>query len=341
MPFEGVFKTKNKTYIKDGNTFIPLNLTPRVYEKCPSSNMKFIDDTPVCKITFNNIWDKKKYVEQFKDLKTIIDYDEWIDIVYEKYWKKETPDPTIVYLDIETIDLNNRKFPEPHKAEAPITHIQLMNGKTGKIVILYLKEPSNELKEKYKDVKFIKCNNEYQMLDYYSKIIKKWNPTIITAYNGRLFDFPYIFFRAKKLKFDINNLSPLNETTFKVEFKNNQTGEYKKYYDISKLNEFLRTQNLDDWKLVEFELNAKGVYHIDYLDVFKKFMFEDQPSYKLEYIAYKFLGEGEGKVNYGEYSSIFEFYEKNYDKFFEYAIQDPKVIYNLENKLKLIELKFF
>jgi DNA polymerase elongation subunit (family B) len=70
-------------------------------------------------------------------------------------------------------------------------------------------------------------------------------------------------------------------------------------------------------------------------------MFEDQPSYKLEYIAYKFLGEGEGKVNYGEYSSIFEFYEKNYDKFFEYAIQDPKVIYNLENKLKLIETLVF
>jgi DNA polymerase elongation subunit (family B) len=256
--------------------------------------------------------------------------------VNKNYWKKELPNPRIMFLDIETIDLNDRRFPQPHIAGAPITHIQIMDSYTKKVIILYMQEPSEKVKEKHQNVKFVKCNNEYEMLDKFTKILHKLNPSIITAYNGNLFDFPYIFFRSMKLKFPIERLSPLNEVTFRMEFKNRKTSEYKKYYDLSKLKEFLSKENLEDWKLNMFQINVKGMYFLDYLEIFKVFTYEDLPSYKLEYLAYKFLKEGEGKVNYGQYSSIFEFYEKDYDGFFEYAIQDPIVLDNLENKLKLI-----
>jgi DNA polymerase elongation subunit (family B) len=179
------------------------------------------------------------------------------------------------------------------------------------------------------------------MLLKFTKINKKLNPTIITAYNGDLFDYAYLFFRSLKLNFNVDEFSILNEVSFRAEFKNKNTGDFKKYYKLNDVKRFIRENNLNDWKLVEFVFKPKGQYCIDYLKVFKKLVYEEQPSYKLEYIAHKFLETGNGKVDYGEYSSIYEFFEKDYDKFFEYAIQDPIVILNLENKLKLLETLSF
>jgi len=337
--FEGIFKTKKGFFERVDHNFNQLNLENKVYEKCfkKDEECKYTyalnDKLKLAPITFKNAYEKNNYIKNFKDLKPVYGFDEWIEYTNKKYWKKEIPKPKIMYLDIETIDLNNRKFPQPHLAEAPVTHIQIMINNT--IIILYIKEPSKEILENHKEVKFIKCVDEKDIFLKFSMIVNKTNPSIVTAYNGNLFDFPYLMFRAMKLGFSFENLSPLKEVSFRIEFKHKSNGEYKKYYDLSKLKEFL-LENLTDWKIVSFQLNVKGQYWIDYLELFKTFMKETLPSYKLEYVAYKYLKEGEGKVDYGEYTSIFDFYEKDYDKFFEYAIQDPVVIKNLEEKLQLI-----
>ena len=331
--FEGIFKVKSNYYERVNHTFNKLNLTPTVYEKCQNGNLTDLKENKLCPITFKSEYEKRKYVDSFKDMKPVYSFDDWIEYVNKKYWKKEMPNPKVMYLDIETIDLNNRKFPQPHLAEAPITHIQLMIN--NKVIILYTKDPSKEILEKFKDVNFIKCNDEYTLLDRFNKIIIKANPSIVTAYNGNLFDFPYIMFRMMKLRYPFEDLSPLGEVSFRVEFKH-KNGGYKKYYKLNDLKNFIKENVLTEWKLINFKFNVKGQYWIDYLELFKTFMYDTLPSYKLEYVAYRYLNEGEGKVDYGEYSSIFDFYEKDYDRFFEYAIQDPVVIKNLEDKLQLI-----
>jgi len=339
MAYEGIFKTKKGIFVRVNNQFKKVKIPQRVYYEDEAGNYKYITgEFRLLKKEFKNNNEKKNFLAQQNSNKKIINYDPSIDYINKHYWKKEIPHPRILYLDIEVIDLNNRKFPQPHLADAPITHIQLQDSKTGKVIILYLEEPSEKIKEKYKNVKFIKCDSEFEMFNYLQKIIKKLNPSIITAYNGNLFDFAYLFFRSFKINFDISLLSPLNDYSFKCEFKNKETGEFKKYYNNMDLFQFLKENkhNLDKWKLIHFNLNLKGLYCLDYLELLKTFTYEDLPSYKLEYVAYKYLNEGEGKVDYGEYASIFEFYEKNYDKFFEYAIQDPIVLYNLEKKLNLI-----
>ena len=336
--YEGIFKTKNGIFVRVNNEFKKIKIPSRIYIEDSAGNYKYItSEFRLLKKEFKNSNIKNDFKSKNLD-KKIIDYDETIDYINKHYWKKEIPNPRILYLDIEVIDLNNRKFPQPHLADAPITHIQLQDSKTGKVIILYLEEPSKKIKEKYKNVKFIKCDSEFEMFNYLQKIIKKLNPSIITAYNGNLFDFAYLLFRSFKINFDISLLSPLKEYSFKCEFKNKETGEFKKYYKQIDLFQFLKENknNLDKWKLIHFNLNLKGLYCLDYLELLKTFTYEDLPSYKLEYVAYKYLNEGEGKVDYGEYTSIFDFYEKNYDKFFEYAIQDPIVLYNLEKKLNLI-----
>ena len=336
--FEGIFSVKNKYYERVNHKLNEITFTPKVYEKCSNGKFQYAlnDNIKLCPLTFNNQFEKNKYIKEFKDLKTVLYFDDWIEYVNKKYWKKELPKPRIMYLDIETIDLNNRKFPQPHLAEAPVTHIQIMIE--NKIIILYTKSPSQKILDKYKNVKFIKLDTEYEMFSKFAKILKKVNPSIVTAYNGNLFDFPYLMFRAMKLRFPIDEFSPLNEVSFRVEFKHKTEGKYKKYFKFIDLKEFMQKEKLEEWKIVSFQINVKGQYWIDYLELIKKFKKETLPSYKLEYVAYKYLKKGEGKVDYGEYSSIFDFYEKDYDRFFEYAIQDPVVIKNLENKLQLINI---
>ena len=340
MNFEGIFKTKAGLYERIDEKYVKLNLTPRIYE-LGNGEYSDIKGHTLIKREFKTLKEKNNYKKTYGDLKTVYDYPEWNDYVFEKRWQKETPKPRILYLDIEVMDMNNKKFPQPHIAEAPITHIQLTDSKTEKTIILYMQEPSQELKDKFKEVKFIKCNSELEMFKKFETLLQKINPSVVTAYNGNLFDFPYLYFRSRKVGYNIDKLSPLSEVRVSVEFKNKDTDEYKKYYEWDRIAEFIKKNDLRKWKIESFKFDVKGVYYIDYLEVLKSLTYEDLPSYKLEYVAYRYLKEGEGKVSYKHFNSIFEFYEKDYDGFFEYAIKDPIVLLNLEKKLYLLNTLSF
>jgi len=78
-----------------------------------------------------------------------------------------------------------------------------------------------------------------------------------------------------------------------------------------------------------------GRVSTDYLDIYKKFTFEEQPSYKLESIAELELP----KMRKLEYSgSLYELYRENFQKFVRYNIRDTEILYGFEDKLGFIQL---
>ena len=79
-----------------------------------------------------------------------------------------------------------------------------------------------------------------------------------------------------------------------------------------------------------------GVTQLDYLDLYKRFTYTNQESYRLDYIANYELGEK--KLDHDEYDTFREFYTKDWDKFVRYNIIDVQLVDKLEDKLKLIEL---
>ena len=79
-----------------------------------------------------------------------------------------------------------------------------------------------------------------------------------------------------------------------------------------------------------------GVTQLDYLDLYKRFTYTNQESYRLDYIANYELGEK--KLDHNEYDTFREFYTKDWDKFVRYNIIDVQLVDKLEDKLKLIEL---
>ena len=87
-------------------------------------------------------------------------------------------------------------------------------------------------------------------------------------------------------------------------------------------------------KHVTFDVG--GLTQLDYLDLYKKFTYKAQESYRLDYIAEVELGQK--KLDHSEFDTFKDFYTHGWQKFIEYNIVDVELVDRLEDKMKLIEL---
>ena len=217
-------------------------------------------------------------------------------------------DTRVWFFDIEVIP-KEKVFPDPHEAIHAVTQIQIYDNYLDKIIILSLDDMVDKSKfDKYDNLIFKHCHTEVSLFESFFKLMEHMLPTVITAWNGDYFDFPYLTNRAMKLQ-GVNHrrLSPIRKIT---EYKTSEGIGYQ-------------------WE---------GVYLIDMMAAYQKFIFAPQTSYALDNIAKVELGVGSGKVDYGEFDNIIDFHHGDIDKFLDYSIQDVVILKNLEEKLKLIAL---
>lgn len=135
-------------------------------------------------------------------------------------------------------------------------------------------------------------------------------PDVITGWNIGLFDVPYLVHRIQRVLGDdaVKQLSPWR-TVKQREIK------------------------INDKTLTAYDI--AGVTQLDYLDLYKKFTYNAQESYKLDYICKIELGVGKLDNPYGTFK---EFYTNDWDRFVEYNRIDVERVSQLEDKMKLIEL---
>ena len=79
-----------------------------------------------------------------------------------------------------------------------------------------------------------------------------------------------------------------------------------------------------------------GVSQLDYLDLYKKFTYTNQESYRLDHIANVELGQK--KLDHSEFDTLRISTNGNWQKFVEYNIVDVELVDRMEDKMKLIEL---
>ena len=82
--------------------------------------------------------------------------------------------------------------------------------------------------------------------------------------------------------------------------------------------------------------NIFGINVIDYMDLYKKFTYTNQESYRLDHIAFVELGQK--KVDHSEFENFKQFYTNDWQKFIDYNIVDVELVIRLEEKMKLLEL---
>ena len=261
---------------------------------------------------FQNIKAARDYIKQFEDVsgaskiygQTRFEYafiadqhQGMVDYDYEKV--------SVAVIDIEVGSENG--FPDPYEANEPITAICLKFTNSQPIVF-----GCGEYKIQEGEI-YIRCKDEYNLCKKFLEFWKDKYPDIVTGWNTKFFDIPYLVNRFRKIlgEDETKKLSPWNYITERKAYVNNR--------------------QLIDYTLV-------GVSSLDYIELYKWYApgGKSQESYRLDNIAQVELGEG--KLDYDEYDNLNALYRLNFQKFIEYNIKDVELIIKLEDKLKLVEL---
>jgi len=163
------------------------------------------------------------------------------------------------------------------------------------------------------NVRYIECKTEQDLL---TQFINWWmdttnTPEVLTGWNIQLFDIPYLVRRLSRV---------LGEKLMK---------RFSPWGLVSEKEVYISGR-----KYISYDVG--GITQLDYLDLYKKFTYTNQESYRLDHIAKVELGAQ--KLDHSEYDTFKEFYTKDWKKFVEYNIIDVELVDRLEDKMKLIEL---
>jgi DNA polymerase elongation subunit (family B) len=209
----------------------------------------------------------------------------------------------IAYLDIEVGSENG--FPEPRSANESVTAITI------KIKGNYFVFGVGDYSKHRDDVHYAQCSDESQLLRRFLDFWTRFHPDVVTGWNVQFFDIPYLINRITKLfgQEEAKKLSPWNKLGMR---------------EVT-----IRNRQEQAWDIL-------GVAILDYLELYKKFTYSQQESYRLDHITHVELGEK--KIDYSEFETLHQLYKLDYQKFIEYNIKDVELVEKLEDKMKLIEL---
>ena len=210
-------------------------------------------------------------------------------------------------LDIEVKSENG--FPDVESCAEEILLISIQDYTT-KQIRTWGQGPFNN---KQDNVIYKGYNSEYELLSAFINwwMIEENTPEVITGWNIELYDIPYLSRRLERVLGEklMKRLSPWGLVT---EDEIYIAGRKNIAYDVG------------------------GITQLDYLNLYKKFTYKAQESYRLDYIASVELGQK--KLDHSEYDTFKDFYTKGWQKFVEYNIIDVELVDRLEDKMKLIEL---
>ncbi len=154
---------------------------------------------------------------------------------------------------------------------------------------------------------------EYELLTDFINwwMIEDNTPEVVTGWNSELYDMPYLVRRISRILGEklMKRLSPWGLVTEGEVFI---AGRKNIRYDVG------------------------GITQLDYLNLYKKFTYKAQESYRLDYIASVELGQK--KLDHSEFDTFKDFYTNGWQKFVEYNIIDVELVDRMEDKMKLIEL---
>jgi DNA polymerase elongation subunit (family B) len=211
----------------------------------------------------------------------------------------------LVTLDIEV--QSEHGFPDTESCSEEMLLITIQDYATKKI-ITWGRKPFKTSKP---NSKYILCDSEHSLLENFLDWWSRNTPEVVTGWNIQLYDIPYICGRINRVLGEkaIKRFSPWNLITREEVWI---SGRKNIAYDVG------------------------GITQLDYLDLYKKFTYKAQESYRLDYIASVELGQK--KLDHSEFDTFKDFYTNGWNKFVEYNIVDVELVDRMEDKMKLIEL---
>jgi len=268
-----------------------------------------LDGIKVGSLKPGTVQDTRQFIKQYKDTDNFTVYGNhnfqycWIGDQYNDDVEYDRDLISIIYLDIEVDSQNG--FPDPEVGSEVITAITIKHKD------IFWVFGCGEYNAKKENVKYIKCDNEIDLIETFIALWRKINPDIITGWNVQFFDIPYLYNRITRVLDEktARKLSPWGRTS------------------LRKAIVLGREQQA---------INLIGTSILDYMELYKRFTYTQQESYRLDHIAHVELNER--KLSYEEHGSLHKLYSEDYEKFIDYNIKDVELVEQLEDKMKFIDM---
>jgi len=287
------------------------SFSPTLFVPCPTeSKFKTLDGNNVKPIKFSGPRDANEFIRKYE-------YVENFDVCgYERFLyqfiSNQHPDEVdydFKKLQIYTIDIevaSENGFPDVQSAAEQVLCITMKNLNTKRVDVWSTRE--------FDVPEGVNVHYQWKEDDLLKDFVNFWTqntPDIVSGWNCYFYDIPYLCRRIDRLVGDkwVKMLSPwgkVSEREIVVKGRNN------------------------------IAYNILGVSCLDYLDLYKKFTYTNQESYRLDHIAFVELGQR--KLDHSEFDTFRDFYTNGWQKFVEYNIKDVELVDRLEDKMKLIEL---
>lgn len=284
--------------------------------KTNTTQYKTIDGTSVAKLSFSSRRDMIDFLDNHKDIDNFKIYGlgkrpfelihSFINDEYPGEIKHDYSLLSVVYLDIETDSEGG--FPNIVEADKQIIAITLR--KNDQRIVLGLTQYNNTSK----NIQYFKCKDEIDLLEKFLLVWKsaQYSPDIVTGWNIEVFDIPYLHNRITRV------LGP-------------EKAQELSPFRIIEKRQFETTYGRQE------VFHPAGISILDYLNLYKKFSYTPQESYKLDHIAHMELGEKKLDFRALGYDTLDEFYKKDPQNFINYNVKDVDLVCDLESKLKFIE----
>ena len=303
----------------------PFGPTFYISSKKPQTEWTTIEGNPVDEMKFESMKEASDFIKRYDGMDQIKIHGntnyaaQYIQSVFPNEIKHDLSSIRIANFDIEVE--SDQGFPEPGPAAFEVQSIALKYFGEPTVYVWALQDCYDRYKTELdvdpEDIYFVKCDGEVDLL---LKFLSFWSgkdtcPDIVTGWNMRGFDIPYLVNRVARMigPDTVKKFSPWGVVREKT--RHSKNGREEQIYDIA------------------------GIEQLDYYDLFIKFGFLNYgvlESYKLDHVAFTVLGEQ--KLSYEEYGNLFTLYKENYQKFIDYNIKDVLLVERIDEEVGLIEL---
>jgi DNA polymerase elongation subunit (family B) len=279
----------------------------------PKGKFQSIKGEPLSRVSCKNVKELRKELAIHSNKKL---YESDINPIYrcleDHYLNADAPKLNVAFFDIEVDFDPERGYASPEDAFMPITAIAIHLQWMDTLVCLAIPPKTLSMEEAKKQVEefpnTMLFDNEADMLDTFLDLIQ--DADVLSGWNSEGFDIPYTVNRVTKV------LSKEDTRRFCLWDCYPKKREYEKY-----------GKNAVTYDLI-------GRVHIDSLELYRKYTYEERHTYRLDAI---------GEMEIGETKTVYEgsldqLYNNDFRKFVEYNRQDCALLDKLDKKLKFIDL---
>ncbi len=279
----------------------------------PRGKFQSIKSEPLSRVTCKNVKELRKELAIHSNKKL---YESDINPIYrtleDQYLNVDAPKLNVAFFDIEVDFDPERGYAAPDDAFMPITAIAVHLQWLDTLVCLAIPPKTMNMEEATRAVadfpNTMLFENESDMLDTFLTLIE--DADVLSGWNSEGFDIPYTVNRVAKVlsKDDTRRFCLWNQYPKKREYE--KFGKTAVTYDLI------------------------GRVHLDSLELYRKYTYEERHSYRLDAIAEHELGET--KTQYE--GTLDQLYNNDFKKFIEYNRQDTSLLDRLDKKLKFLDL---